>query len=393
MKADTVSLVRAMEDPTTAVEEALALLGSPLDALSAGMRVLIKPNLFQLKPGFQANPAIICALARLASARGARVIVAERTRNIHKILADSPVHRYAEVVSLDDVPLRVVAIEGAESLRVPIAIPTIVMDCDYFIGVPQLRTHAGVLMTNALKNLIGLLPGYTTRVVHMAGVEESVVDLNVLRPQHLVVCDATTVIEGNYPLQGEARRIGLVAASQNALALDVVMASVAGFNVKEIEYFRHAHRRGLGPATLAEIEVRGLVPSVVAFDMHQAPRSPGILPDGIEIHSDSACVQCKRYIAGVMEALDLDLAAHRPSLCVVSGPRDSMPMRNGPTVLVGNCMYPHRDAGLYVEGCPPRAIQIAAFRHALGQPASADARSQFRLPSPSPSLPPSEVVS
>lgn len=392
MKAEPVALVRALEDPTAAVEETLDLLGAPLDALSKGMRVLIKPNLFQLKPGFQANPSILCALARLAAARGARVTVAERTRNIYQALAGSPIHRYAEVVSLDDVPFRVVAIDGAESLRVPIAVPEIVMDCDYFIGVPQLRTHAGVLMTNALKNLIGLLPGYTTRIVHMAGVEESVVDLNVLRPQHLVVCDATTVIEGNYPLQGEARRIGLVAAARNALALDVVMAAVAGFDVSEIEYLRHAHRRGLGPATLAEIEVRGISPAAAAFAIRQAPRQLPIAPDGVAIHADSACVQCKRYIAAVMDALSPDLAAGRSRLCIVSGPRDGMPPHQGPAVLVGNCMYPHRDAGIYVEGCPPRAIQIAAFRHALGQPVPADARSQFRLPSPSLPLPPSETV-
>src|SRR5262245_41144550 len=118
MNADTaVSLIRSGTDVAAAVEAVLAELGSPLDALSPGMRVLIKPNLFQFKPGFQVNPEILIALARLASSRGARVTIAERTRAIYKIFEGSPVHRYAEVLSFDDAPLRVVTIEGAESLR------------------------------------------------------------------------------------------------------------------------------------------------------------------------------------------------------------------------------------------------------------------------------------
>jgi len=376
-----VSLVRAQSDRTQAVEHALDLLGSPLDALQPGTRVLIKPNMFQLKPGFQSHPDIVCALARLAKARGATVTVAERTRNLHQLLSSSGVAKYAEIVSLDDARLRVTQIEGATSLRVPLAIPEPVLECDYFIGVPQLRTHASVLVTNGLKNLVGLLPGYTTRIVHMAGVDESIVDLNVLRPQQLVVSDATTVVEGNYPMDGDLREVGVLGASTDAVALDSVMASMAGFDSTEVVYLRLAQQRGLGVADLERIRVVGLTRAEAAFPMRQAPCVPTSTHPGVRIYAESACVPCQRYIAAAMKLLEPELREFQGELTIVSGPLRELPELRGQVVLVGNSTYEHRERGIFVEGCPPRAIQIAAFRYALGHEVTPEQRSQFRVPS------------
>ena len=192
----------------------LELLDEPLAGLRPGAEVLIKPNLFQTTPGFHVSPALLAAIARAVAEHGARPVIAERTHAIYEILNDHEAARYARVVSFDDLPLRITNIPGATSLRVPIAVPELIEDCDYFIGVPQLRTHASVVYSNAMKNLVGLLPGYTTRIVHMAGVDESTVDLNLMRPQDLVICDGTTVIEGNYPMDGRARSVGFLAASR-----------------------------------------------------------------------------------------------------------------------------------------------------------------------------------
>lgn len=377
-----VSLTRA---PTAravdrAVEEALGLLGDPLDALGRGDRVVIKPNMFQRKPGFRTSPEVLLALARRASARGAQVFVAERTRVLHEILRGSPVHRYAEVVSFDDRPLRIVQIPGATSLRVPIAVPDLVTDCDFFVGAPQLRTHSSVVFTNAMKNLVGLLPGFTTRIVHMAGVEESIVDLNLLRPQHLVVCDATTVIEGNYPMAGRSRPVGVVAASRNAVALDTVTAAMAGIDPSELAYLQDAGRRGLGPSGLGSVAIRGERLHDVSFRIERGPVDLTPPRAGIHIHAETACPDCRRWIAAALRQLRGELLAYEGELTVVSGPRTELPELRGAVVLVGNATYEHREAGVYLEGCPPRAIQVAGFRQAMGLPASEAELSQSRLP-------------
>jgi uncharacterized protein (DUF362 family) len=371
------SAARATAD---AVEEALGLLDSPLDALEPGMRVLIKPNMFQLKPGFRSNPDILTAVARIAAGRGAKVFVGERTRNLHEILKDSEVHRYAEVVSFDDRPVRITQIPDATSLRVPIAVPDLVLDCDYFIGVPQLRTHSSVVLTNAMKNLVGLLPGYTTRIVHMAGVEESIVDLNLLRPQHLVISDATSIIEGNYPMAGDLRQVGFIAASTSAAAVDTVTAHLAGVDPDELDYLRYARERGLAPTGLTQIELRGAPAHELAFAIRRAPAA--IVPPrtGIHVHAETACAGCRRFIAAALRRLREELLAYEGEMTVVCGPMEKLPPLRGAVVLVGNALYDHREAGIFLEGCPPRAIQIAGFRHAMGETVTAEERTQFRVP-------------
>ncbi|MDG4863450.1 DUF362 domain-containing protein [Streptomyces sp. T-3] len=376
-----VALARAgAGEAGRAVDEALHLLGDPLRDVGKGDRVVIKPNMFQRARGFRTSPDILLAVAERASARGAEVFVAERTQVLKHILEDSPVHRYAKVVSFDDRPLRVVQIPGATSLRVPIAVPDLVTDCDFFIGAPHLRTHSSVVLTGAMKNLVGLLPGFTTRVVHMAGVEESIVDLNQLRPQHLVVCDALTVIEGNYPMAGTSRPVGLIAASRNAVALDTVMATVAGVHPRELAYLLDAERRGLGPAGLDAIEVRGVAVEDAAFRIRRAPVNLTPPRAGIHLHADTACADCRRWLAAALHKLHDELLSFPGELTIVSGPVAALPELRGAVVLVGNALYEHREAGIYLEGCPPRAIQTAGLRHAMGHSVTEQERTQFRVP-------------
>lgn len=376
-----VAVTSAKESVDAAVEEALEMLGGPLSAIRPGMTVLLKPNMFQLdRPYFFSNPAILIALARRLKDCGARVIVAERLRNIYRLLEGSEIHDYAEVKSLDDMPLQIVSIESATSLRVPFAIPAPIMECDYFIGVPQLRTHASLLITNAMKNLIGLLPGYTTRMVHMAGVDESVVDLNVLRPQNLVVCDLTTVIEGNYPIHGTPRHVGLVVASTSAAAADVVSAKLSGFEPDDIAYLQHSFDRGLGPRHLEEVELRGLPLSEASFQMEKAPERITVPREGIFVNADTACAPCRRFIAGALRALEPAFETWQGEMTICAGRVEKPSSPRGVVVLVGNAQYENRDAGIFIEGCPPRAIQLAAFRYAMGLPVSAHERTQFRVP-------------
>ncbi|HEU4346582.1 MAG TPA: DUF362 domain-containing protein [Actinoplanes sp.] len=377
-----VALTAVTGDPAVpaGLRRLLALLDEPLAALRPGADVLIKPNLFQTRPGFQVSPALLAALARAVAEHGARPVIAERTRVIYEILRDHEAARYARVVSFDDLPLRITQIPGATSLRVPIAVPELILDCDFFIGVPQLRTHASVVYSNAMKNLVGLLPGYTTRIVHLAGVDESTVDLNLMRPQDLVVCDGTTVIEGNYPMDGRARPVGFLAASPNAVALDVAVGVLAGFDPDTVAYLRDAHQRGLGPLAVADVELRGTPLAELAFDMVKAPVE--IVPprEGIHVHAEHACPACHRFVAGAMRALAGELCAWDGEMTVVSGPQVQMPPLRGVVVLVGNCLYESRDLGIFIEGCPPRAIQLAAFRYAMGKPVGDHERTQFRVP-------------
>jgi hypothetical protein len=81
-----------------------------------------------------------------------------------------------------------------------------------------------------------------------------------------------------------------------------------------------------------------------------------------------------------MRALAEELCAWDGEMTIISGPQVQMPPLRGAVILVGNCLYESRDLGIFIEGCPPRAIQLAAFRYAMGKPVGDHERTQFRVP-------------
>jgi hypothetical protein len=114
--------------------------------------------------------------------------------------------------------------------------------------------------------------------------------------------------------------------------------------------------------------------------MRKAPTEIKVPRSGIHVYVDNACEACRRYVAGVLQTLRVELSGWHGEMTIVAGAQTEMPTLRGSVVLVGNCLYENRDFGIFVEGCPPRAIQIAAFRYAMGKTVSAHERTQFRVP-------------
>jgi uncharacterized protein (DUF362 family) len=119
-----------------------------------------------------------------------------------------------------------------------------------------------------MKNLIGLYPGSVYRTVR-AGVHDHAADagspgvafeiLDMVRANKLglVVVDGSTAMEGNGPSNGLLVPMNLIIAGTNPLATDMVAADVMGFVPDEVPTFVWAHKTGMEPQSLDEIEIRG----------------------------------------------------------------------------------------------------------------------------------------
>ena len=333
--------------------------GHVLAKLRPGDVVAIKVNMFVTTPGYHTDLDLLIQAARMFRDHGARPVIVERLEVLDAVVDRAPALREcAEIRSLERVPTRLMAIEGATALRLDTAIPVIIPDCDMFVTAPQFRTHAGVLMSNAMKNLVGILPGYTTRMVHNVGLTEAIVDLNRIHPPELVIADLITTIEGNYPISGVMCRRDIVLVADNAVAADVVAAELAGFSIAEIEYLGLAAKAGLGPASREQIHVIGDFEGLRFEAVCGEPKPT----EPIELAVESGCVECQRYCRSIQELI----APHvRPGaeLLIAAGPEIAASLRRYPpqrTIIVGNCSYTHRRAGIYLEGCPPRALQARA---------------------------------
>ena len=73
----------------------------------------------------------------------------------------------------------------------------------------------------------------------------------------LAIIDGVTAMEGDGPLHGSRKKLGVVLAGIDPVAVDTVAAYIAGFDIRHTGYIYISGLRGIGEARLDEIEVVG----------------------------------------------------------------------------------------------------------------------------------------
>jgi uncharacterized protein (DUF362 family) len=150
-----------------------------------------------------------------------------------------------------------------------VKIHKVLTDVDLVCSIPMMKTHSLATVTLAMKNLIGLYPGteyYSVRSwLHdraaergSTGVAFEVIDMNRAVKTGLSVIDATTAMEGNGPFGGQLVDMGLIIAGTSPLATDMVGTAIMGFELNSIPAINLAHKSGMRPLDMDEIEIRGI---------------------------------------------------------------------------------------------------------------------------------------
>jgi len=139
-----------------------------------------------------------------------------------------------------------------------------VLEYDFVVSIPVMKTHMHTGVTLAIKNMKGCLWRRSKVVFHMlppvAGSPEksiniAIADLSgVLRP-HLSIIDGTVGMEGMGPSAGEARPFGVIVVSADGFAADAVACGLMGTRAEDVPYLRLGAERGYGVIDLAQIMV------------------------------------------------------------------------------------------------------------------------------------------
>jgi uncharacterized protein (DUF362 family) len=236
-----------------------------------GQRVLLKPNLVEPSrhiPHMTTHPAVIVAAAEVFRGFGAEVAVGEAPGHMRDslfVLEESgagPALRRAGVPFVDlnyeDVTPR--PNRGGYSGLETLYFPRSVAEADFVVSMPKLKTHHWVGMTAAMKNLYGILPGikygWPKNVLHHNGIPQTVVDINCTAPTTFAIVDAIDCMEGDGPILGSCKPMGLILVGGNVTALDATAARIMRLAPERIAYLALAKNR-LGPLDERLIEQRG----------------------------------------------------------------------------------------------------------------------------------------
>ena len=129
--------------------------------------------------------------------------------------------------------------------KITIRIAKEFLDADCVINLPTVKTHAEVMFSSCMKNLIGIVVGICKREVHRDLVG-SIVALNQLTPISINIVDGLMAMEGDGPGDGIPRQLNWIFSGQASFLTDAVIGRLIGLNpFEEVPYLREAFRQGL----------------------------------------------------------------------------------------------------------------------------------------------------
>jgi len=125
------------------------------------------------------------------------------------------------------------------SISKEIRIPKILTEVDLFVSVPKLKLHSLTGLTCALKNQFGCIP-LRRKVVFHNRIQEAIAFINKLVPPDLFVVDGI-IAGGKTP-----KKLDLIMASSDPVAVDCVAAEIAGLDARRIKYIAESEKMGVG---------------------------------------------------------------------------------------------------------------------------------------------------
>jgi uncharacterized protein (DUF362 family)/Pyruvate/2-oxoacid:ferredoxin oxidoreductase delta subunit len=267
-----VSIVRCVDygrDRTmAAVRQAVDLLGGIKTFIKPGESVLIKPNLLKAhrpEDAVTTHPEVVRAVIRLVREADGKVMVGDSPGfgDLRKVCEKAGVMDVIqeEGAALADCEEAVTIKNTGRFQRFEIA--RVAYESDVIINLPKFKTHGMTVITGAVKNLFGCVPGkrkvqwhFNTGINHDLFMQ-MIVELYALLKPRLSIMDAVIGMEGNGPGSGDPRFIGAIIAGQDAVAVDAVSAGLVGVVPSSLPLMQAAAAAGVGQAKLDHITVRG----------------------------------------------------------------------------------------------------------------------------------------
>ena len=215
-------------------------------------RVVIKPNMcyyWDYSTGQTTDPKFVLALVDILREKTAAtdIAIVESDASAMKCKYAFSFLGYEKLFRDQNVRLINLSEEKGEAVTVSCGgksheflVPQVIKNADLKINLPKIKfTMKGIDLTCALKNIYGCNP-YPLKFKYHPQLGNVIVSLNKAMKFDLCIIDGN-VVSGIAP-----RKLGLVMASKDPVAMDVAAAKIAGLNPNRISYLKLASREGLG---------------------------------------------------------------------------------------------------------------------------------------------------
>jgi len=284
-------------DVRSIILEGLNRFGGLARYINNGQKICVKPNLLlpaSPDKGIITHPVFIEAVIEILAEHTGKpenIIIADSsspgvpfTRNgIEKVYRETGLLGIAErtgcILNYSTDYSQVSNKKG--KLLKKIDIINTVRDCQVIINLPKFKTHNLTTITGAIKNMFGIVPGFTKVGYHLRFDEINVftgmlMDLVTLVRPTLNIMDGILGMEGDGPgRSGTPRNTGIVMISDDPVAMDLIMGLIMNVSEEHNPFIRIARERGLDSAYLENIKMVGAGIDELIIRDYKLPKSAG----------------------------------------------------------------------------------------------------------------------
>jgi uncharacterized protein (DUF362 family) len=404
MSKSTVSIVR-YEKPRESVRRAVDLCRG-LDHLPAGAKVFIKPNIVFWtravnfpKWGVITTSRVVEDMVVLLKEHGIDdITIGEGTVLANPKDYETPAHAFKTLgygVLKNRYGVKAVNVFQRSFEKVDLGagvelkFNTDILNADFVVNLPVLKTHAMTVVSLGIKNLKGTIDIASRKQCHNTEPEKDlhfmIARLADRMPPMLTLLDGIYTNERGPNIDGRMRRSNLLVASADVLSADLVGARVLGYEPSEVPYIVHAAKNRRRALDLSDIEVVGeSIEAVTAFHNYDFPyNQANTLPLPLEKmgikglsypkYDLSLCTYCAGLTGVVLAAVAMAWKGEPwDDVEVLTGKVMTPTPGRKQTILLGKCMYqankehPKILQMLTVKGCPPKPEDVVKVLHQAG---------------------------
>lgn len=344
------------EDCRPAVQRAFELFPRELK----GKKIIVKPNALRANPPEEAvttHPAVLKAvIEELEKHDPAQIVVGDNPGMISYGANEATFKKTGLLAAAGNYYRNIgdsaAKIDIDSRLYKTLSVSNAILDADIYISLPKFKTHGLTILSGAIKNNYGILPGAQKADGHCSAgnpfnFHELVVDVYGIRIPDLIIVDAILGMEGNGPVSKEVRQIGKILASDNGVAIDATIARMMGYDPANLRFLQVAQQKGYGDYAAEKIEIMGELSPIADFKLPPAAYGDG---DGMPASGQGFIEKLTRMRPSADRTLCTGCGT-----CVDECPAQALSLVDGyPQVATERCIACY----CCQEKCPEKAIQL-----------------------------------
>lgn len=275
------------EESDAAARRLLERIDMPV---SAGDKVLVKPNLLRADVLTCTNASVIAAVCRFLLDKECTVVIGDSpgfgtAEGVAKAIGLDTALAKALGKGVNDVPLVTLnsPVKRPLSLGGNLYLSRHALEADHIVNLPKLKAHNQMRVSAAVKNLFGCVSGVRKAFLHaqygdrsqgdIAVFPSAIVDILGYMPQMTTVLDGVEAMHVRGPSGGKPYPAHLLAVSASPVALDTAMYAMLGVAPEEIPVWRELVRRNIPGSSPEDILVSGEKMTEFDFTDFKLPRT------------------------------------------------------------------------------------------------------------------------